>query len=79
MPFFILLSLLILFIWLVRFILPSIKKSKHDIYLAVAIAGVTVALLMVFSLFRRKLDAIAIIAMVIVTGILGVLFSMRRF
>jgi len=78
MPLFILLSLLILFIWLVRFVLPSIKKSRHDIYLAVGIAGVVVALLTVFSLFYRKLDAIAIIVMVIATGILGVLFSIRK-
>jgi len=67
-----------LFVWLVRFVLPSIKRSKHDIYLAVAIAGVAVALLTIFSLFHRKLDAIAIILAVIVTGILGVLFSIRR-
>ena len=67
-----------LLVWLVRFALPSIKRSKHDIYLAVGIAGVAVVLLSVFSLFYRKLDAIAIIIMVIATGILGVLFSIRR-
>jgi mannose/fructose/N-acetylgalactosamine-specific phosphotransferase system component IID len=54
------------------------KQNKHDIYLAVGIAGVAVALLTVFSFFYRKLDAIAIILAVIVTGILGVLFSIRR-
>jgi hypothetical protein len=70
--------LLILLIWLARFILPSIKKSKADLYLAVGIAGVAIALLTVVSLFYRKLDAIALIVAVIATGILGVLFSTRR-
>jgi hypothetical protein len=75
----ILLSLLVLFVLLTRYIFPSLKRSGSDIRLAFGVSTVAIALLALVSFYYRKFDAVMLVAAAIVTGILGVFVSIRKF